>query len=224
MKRNRETFAMAGLVGLGAVVALFGLLVVVMPQRSKVHSLDASITSAQAQLVVLHARKPTLPAVRAAELFQLARAMPNGGDMPGILLGLARAAGASSVTLTSVTPAVPTTLADGSTAVPLTVAVGGSWSGLAAFLKTLRDQVAVHGAKLDVAGRLFIVDGVQVSSGTVGGEVQATLTLSAFTYGVPAPPAPIAAPGTTTTTPATTTTTTPAPGAAVATGVAGSGG
>lgn len=223
MKRPDTVKLVAGgLAALGAVVALAGLLVVVQPQRAKAHSLDAQIGKAQLELASLHGGGTKSPTIRAAELFQLSRAMPDHIDMPGILLDLARLAEASSVTLVAVRPSTPAALADGSMAVPLSVTVNGSWAGVSRFLRNVRLQVQEKGARLAVAGRLFDIDSIQLDPGQKGDGLEAVLSLSAFVYGKPVAPAP--APTTTgSTTTTTSTTTTPSSGAQQAAGSAGAG-
>lgn len=213
----RKNLPVVGLIALACVVALVGFFVAVNPERAKAHKLDSSIANEQTSLAALQVGSNRLPSVRAAELFQLARAMPNGDDMPGILVDLSRAARAASLKIVSITPAAHVALADGSSAVPLSVVVDGDWPGLSRFLRALRDQVSVHGDRLTVGGRLFVAFGVDVALATGRSKIEATLSLNAFDYGVPAPPA-----GTTTGT--TTTTPPPSSSSAQAAGAPGSGG
>ena len=187
-----------------------------MPQRSKASKLDTEIATAQAKLVSLHGRRRG-PVIRAAELFQLARAMPDDADMPGIVLGLARAADATSVALSSIQPGAGVVQPDGSTAVPLSVVVDGKWSGVTAFLRALRSEVQVKHGTLKASGRLFEVDTLAISSGTGSSEIEATLGVRAFSYGT----APLPVPTDTTSTGTTTTTTSGGTQAAAAPGSTG---
>jgi hypothetical protein len=206
MKAKRgQLLACIGLVVLGIVVAIAGLLIAVLPQRSKVSKIDARVTAAQNKLIAMHGRRHG-PVIRAAELFQLARAMPDNADMPGIVLDLARAASSSSVTLTSIEPAAGVVQPDGSTEVPIRVIVDGKWNGVTAFLRALRSDVQVHKGKLSASGRLFDVDTLAIVSGSGSSEVEATFSVNAFSYGT----APL--PVTTDTTSTGTTTTTPTSG------------
>jgi hypothetical protein len=214
VKANKRQLLIAlGFVGASVLLGIAGLVLAVMPQRSHISSLNNEIANEQAQLVALHG-KQTSPAIHAAQLFQLARAMPNVPDMPGIVADLARAAAGSRISLDSISPAPAVVQPDGANSIPLTVSVSGNWAQLAKFLHALRNDVRADGEKLKVNGRLFVVNGVQVSTGTsatTNTELTASLTVDAFTYGVA--PAPVAATGTTT----TTTTSTP-PGSAQAAG------
>lgn len=221
LKHNRELAISAGLVALGLLVGVLGLFTAVLPQQSKAKQLDAQLVAAQAKLVSVHGARG--PVIRAADLFQLARAMPDQEDMPGILVNIARVAQAAGVTVSAVQPGAAVAQTDGATAIPLKVSVNGSWSGVTAFLHGLRTQVQVrkNGARLKTTGRLFVIDSVQLAgaSGTPApgdvstAEVNANLELSAFTYGIALPPPAVTTTGTTTTTssPPASVQATPAP-------------
>ena len=223
--KQQQLIAVIGLVALGVVVGIAGLLIAVLPQRSKAHSLDAEIAQTQAKLASLRSQSHRGPVIKAAQLFQLARAMPDSTDMPGLIVDLSRAAADAKVSLLSVgpQPAVPQT--DGASGVPLRISIIGSWNGIADFLHSLRSNVRVNeGGKLSVDGRLFTVDSVQLApNGTTAGapgaasgpkgELTATLSVNAFSYGVPLP--------TTTTSTDTTATTTTTSGSVSAAGSTG---
>jgi hypothetical protein len=216
--KRRQIAIVAGFVGLGVVVGLAGLLLAVLPQTSKASHLDTQIASLQTKLVSLHARPQRGPAIGAADLFSLARAMPDTADMPGIILDLSHASARSGAQLLTITPGAPLAQTDGSQALPITVVIGGSWTQVAAFLRALRLDVHLKGQKLKVGGRLFVADSVQLT-GASGNkqEVQASLVLNAFTYGV----APVV---TLSTDPTATTTTTTTSGSVQAAGAPGSAG
>jgi hypothetical protein len=212
VKSIDRTKAVIGGLGLVAViVGLAGFLLVVQPQRSKQSSLAEQIATQQIELANLHTHVQNgKPDVQAAELFQLSRAMPDTVDQAGIVLTLARLAERTGVKLSSLQPANPTALADGAQAVPVNAVILGTWKQVSAFLAAVRNQVRAKGQLFSVAGRLFDIDSIAVgnSSSHAGsshsapasnGEIQVTLALNAFVYGVP--PAP--------TTPTTTTSTTP---------------
>jgi Tfp pilus assembly protein PilO len=217
--KRKQLIACIALGVLGVVVAIAGLLAVVAPQRSQASKLEVQIAKTETKLISLHGRHGG-PVIRAAELFQLARAMPDNADMPGIVLGLARAANASSVTLVSIQPAAVVPQPDGAAALPVRVVVDGQWGGVTSFLRALRTAVTVHGGKLTASDRLFVVDSVQIAAGTGTSEVEATISANAFSYGVAPPPVPTDTTSTTT----TTTTTTTTAGGAEAAGAAGSAG
>jgi Tfp pilus assembly protein PilO len=195
---NITYVVIGGLGALALIVALAGFLLAVRPQVSKTHKLDDEIAAAQLQLAGLRtAGTPKKPDIRAAELFQLARAMPDAPDMPGLLLELSRLADVSDVELAGLQPGQATQLTDGAMALPLQITVQGSWENVTRFLRNVRHNVrALAGGRLAVAGRLLDVDSIQISPAGTGSAIQAVLAVNAFQYGV----APAPAPTTTTTT------------------------
>lgn len=213
--KQQQLIAVVGLVVLGVVVALAGLLLAVLPQRSKAHSLDEEIAQTQAKLASLRSEAHRGPVIKAAQLFQLARAMPDSTDMPGLIVDLSRAAADAKVSLLSVGPEAAVPQTDGASGLPLRIQISGNWNAIASFLHALRSNVRVTGGgKLFVDGRLFTVDSVELapnapatgaSGATSGskGELTASLSVNAFSYGVPVPTAPTS---TDTTSTATTTT------------------
>jgi hypothetical protein len=205
-----QTLAVAGFALLALVVAGAGFLLMVQPQRSKARSVGKQIAAAQAQLESLHSGSGPPPAIRAADLFRLAHAMPGVDDMAGVVLDLSQLAANSKLKLVSIRPSPRVALADGSSALPISVTVDGNWKGLSAFLKTVRRRVELAGRNsLAVTGRLYDIDNVQVQSAPTPNELEAVLTMDAFDYG--APPSPTATAGAangSTSAGATTTTTT----------------
>ena len=228
--KQQQLIAVIGLVALGVVVGIAGLLIAVLPQRTKVHNLDAQIAATQSKLASLRAQTHRGPVIRAAQLFQLARAMPDSTDMPGLIVDLSRAATDANVSLLSVGPQGSVPQVDGASGLPLAIRITGSWNAIADFLHALRSNVRVnHGGKLSVDGRLFTVDSVQLSpnntsTGTPGaasgpkGELTATLSVNAFSYGVPVPTTTTSTDTTSTTTTTTTTTSSGSVSAAGSTG------
>lgn len=217
--KRKQLLATVGFIALGLIVGLAGLMVAVLPQKSKSQDLDAQIVAAQAKLMSLKVGGHRGPAIKAADLFQLARAMPDTPDMPGILVDLADAASRSKVSLVNITPGAPIIEPDGSTAYPLKVVADGSWRQIAGFMKTLRTEVVATQKKLTVTGRLFVVDSVALAPTSASGGLEATLNANAFTYGVPVP---VVTDTTGTGTTTTTTTPAPAPGSTQAAGATGS--
>lgn len=233
LKNQNQLLATLGFVALGLVVGIAGLFLAVLPQRSHTASLDKQIADAQKQFASLHAVSGRGPSLHAAQLFQLSRAMPDDVDMPGIVNDLSRAAASSSVSILQFAPGAAYVQTDGANAIPLKLTVTGSWHGISTFLRTLRRDVRVGKSSLTVSGRVFVVDDIALStgssssstsSGTGGpavpnGELTASLTIDAFTYGLPAPPTST---DTTSTSTTSTTTTSSPPGSAVAAGPTGS--
>jgi Tfp pilus assembly protein PilO len=219
---SQQTIAVVAFGVLAVLVAAIGFLAVVHPQQTKARTLDTKIANAQTQYVAMHEQGHEKPDLRTAELFQLSRAMPESDDMPGILVDLSRLSGVSSVTLTAVQPSPRIALPDGSSALPIRVTVNGTWTQVAGFIRRLNAQVRTGDHKLSVAGRLFDIDTIQITSGASGSasQIEAVLTMSAFDYG--APPSPTAALGSAASS-TTTTTTTPTSSSQQAAGAPGAG-
>jgi len=212
--KRRERILVLAIAALAIVVLGAGAFLVVLPQRSKTHTLDGKIAEAQAQLLALH-RSGThgVPTVDAVSVYDLTRAMPDSDDMPDALVELARLAGASKATLAGVRPSPATTLPNGSSALPIQLTVNGTWQEVSGFLARLRNEIEPNRGTWRVHGRLFEIDSVQLTPS--GDGLQALLGVDAFDYG-----APPAHPTTTTT---TTTTTTPAASGQQAAGLPGEG-
>jgi hypothetical protein len=196
--KNSETMIAIALGAVAALIMVAGLALLVLPQRSHAHRLDGDVTSAQSQLVSARAAAAAPAAspvkVDAADLFRVAEAMPDTDRMPQILTELSALAGESSVQLTSVKPSTAVPML-GYSALPLSINVSGAYANLSAFSRRLHDAVVVSSSgRLRVSGRLFIVNGIQLSSSN-GRTVSATMNVDAFDY-VPAAPV---VPGTSTT-------------------------
>jgi Tfp pilus assembly protein PilO len=208
---NRRALVVGALGLLALVVAAAGFLLVIKPQHSKLSATTAKVAAAQEQLSSLHQKGTKPPAIRAVDLFTLARAMPNVDDTAGVVVDLTQLAKASRLQLVGIRPSPRVALANGSSALPMTVTVNGKWKELSSFLRAIRRRVSIDGGRPLSRGRLYNVDEVQIQSGTGSFETQAVLTMDAFDYG--APPSPTATAGVTgatgrTTTGSTTTTST----------------
>jgi Tfp pilus assembly protein PilO len=217
--------AIGGLAFAGVLVAVVGYLMVISPQGKKASSLDTEIATKQAQLDALHGPGATnKPSLHASELFQLARAMPNTDDQPGILLELSRLANASNVTLVAVSFQPRVAQTDGSSALPVGLTVDGSWAHFATFVRLVGNEVRTKGSSFSIGGRLFVVDSIQITPNkNIPGTIEAILTMSAFDYGAPPSPTATAGAATSTTTTGTTTTTATTSGSQQAAGTSGSG-
>jgi Tfp pilus assembly protein PilO len=201
---TRQQLLAVGLSAFGLVLGLGSYMILVAPQKSKAVALAGAVEAAQSSLFVAqhepHAKKPKLPAVEAADLFRLTKAMPDSNDVPGILLSLMRLAKSSSLELLSVQPAAALPTPIGYSSVPVTVSLHGKFADVASFLQRLRDSVVITRAHhLKVTNRLFVPGQITMSSAD-GLTVNASISLNAFVYGVAPPPV------TTTTTDTTTTT------------------
>src|SRR3954452_12530060 len=200
---------------------------VVAPQGAKAAKLQEQIDATQAQI---YQRKADLkaagkpPTIADADLFKLARAIPDRPDMPGIILALSQVARESGITFELIEPVVGApvdTTASGYETKRIHLLFNGDFYGLSDFLYRLRSLVVVHDGKLTAVGRLFNTDTVifNVPQDSFP-SISAELYVNAYIY---APPAPTATPGATTdpgaTTPEPSTDTATPPTGATAAGV-----
>lgn len=212
-----------GIAVVGVILfAVVGHMFVVSPQNAQAAKIQKQIQDVQAQILQ---RKTALaagshpPAIETADLFKLARAMPDREDMPGIILTLSQVAREAGISFDLIEPALGTApVVTGNYQVErIHLLFHGDFYGLSDFLYRLRSLVAVRHGQLDANGRLFNVDtvtfGVQNDSFP---QISAELYVDAYVYGgasstttTPATPSPSpsTSTATTTTTPTPTTTT-----------------
>lgn len=216
-----STKAQVALVVAGLLlVAVIGYFAVISPKRSTAADLKKQAAAVQEQIARNQsaAFAQALPAVRAANVFRLAKAMPSRLETPEVILQLNHLAVASGITFDEITPSssaastttsvLPTTVsADPFAVEPIEVKFSGSYYSLLAFLQRLRNLVRVENGQLTAAGRLFDVSDITFAEGPKRfPQVQATLTVNAF---VPQKPQSLSTtPGSTDTTSTTTTGTT----------------
>ena len=225
MKVRGKQLPPAAIIGVvvGAVlfVGLLGWFVLVRPQGGKLEDLKAQTAEAQQKIDAYNqqvAAARSAPKIEVADVYRLAKAMPDRTDMPDVMLELSQLARNTGIRFDSISPQ-PTALIGSYTVLPISVTFNGNFYNLADFLYRLRSLVSVHGGRLDATGRLFSVDTLTFNESPLNfPQIQASLLIDAFVYGTGVPsPAPI--PTTTTTSTSTTTTTTEgAPSGASATG------
>jgi type IV pilus assembly protein PilO len=226
--------ALIGIVLAGVLlVGLAGWFLLVRPQGAKLKSLkqqtadvQAKVDSYQQQVAAARAA----PKIEVADVYRLAKAMPDRTDMPDLLLELSQLARDTGIRFDSISPQSGAAIGSYQV-IPISVTFNGNFYNLADFLYRLRSLVSVHSGRLDATGRLFSVDTLTFNESPLHfPQIQASLVIDAFVYGSGAPP-PLVAPTptttsattdtTSTTTTAATTTTTPteaAPSGASATG------
>jgi hypothetical protein len=206
------------LVALLAVAAL-GYLTAIAPKRSTASELDSEVASVEARIDEYRAATPAKEAkaaAKTAELFKLAKAMPDDTDMSGVILELNEIAAASGIVFDAITPGARTAQ-KGYDVVPITVVFRGNFYSLSDFLYRVRNLVSVRNRRLAARGRLFAVAAVKFGEDekTRFPNIKAELTVNAFIFGGGAPAAaPTESPadsGDTTTTTTTETSTTTAP-------------
>ena len=217
MKKPLPKSVLLGLLVSGGLAVLtVGWLIAVHPLSHKAASLRAQTATVNQQIAtdlaqVAAARGATAsPAIKVADFYRLAKAMPSIPDVPDVLLELDQTAQAAGVQLQSITPSTPADLGSGYSKLSLSLSATGDFYGVSDLLYRLRNLVYVKNGALQANGRLFSVDDVTL---TPAGKktVSASLTVSTYVFGSTA-----VAPATTTPATTTTTSTTPSSGPSAA--------
>ncbi len=198
------------------LVAALAWFLVVGPKQGRGGELDAEIADYEAKIMVAQQPKPegpTLVQIEVADVFRLAKAMPDNEDMANVLLELNSVATSAGIEFVSIQPGPPANRS-GYYAVPVTLTLEGNYYDLTDFLFRLRNLVTVTDGVLEANGRLYTLDTIEIHESSDGfPQIEAVLVISAYAYGAPegevaaapaeaAPPPP---PSGGTTVPATTT-------------------
>ncbi len=229
MKRGKlkGKAAIGLIIGGDVLLLLCGWFLLIGPQRSTAASIERATQAAEVQLVEVKkpVKAPTpaavekQPVIRTADLYSIAKAMPSDEDMPDLLLQLDQVARSAGVTLKSIAPApaAPSATASFST-VPIQLAFSGDFYSLTDMLYRLRSLVTVRDGTLETSGRLFSIGSVGFTPTGTGAQLDASVTVNAFVYGISAAAAAAAAAAAPPPAPPSTTTntTTTAPSADVA--------
>jgi type IV pilus assembly protein PilO len=227
--KERKPLPQAAVIGLivGAVlvVGFAGWFLLVRPQGAKLNDLKRQTADVQLKIDAYNqqvAAARSAPKIEVADVYRLAKAMPDRTDMPDLVLELSQLARDTGIRFDSISP--QTAVALGSYQVlPISVTFNGNFYNLADFLYRLRSLVTVHAGRLDATGRLFAVDTLTFNESPLKfPQIQASLVIDAFVYGAGAP-APPPLPTTTETPTSTTTTTTTTPTEAAPTGASATG-
>jgi Tfp pilus assembly protein PilO len=213
------------------LVAVLGYFVLISPKRSTATDLKKQTAAVQAQIKRNQGSgfSQALPAVRAAKVFQLTKAMPNQIEMPNVILQLSQLAMQSGINFDEISPGTSATASslastpdttDPFAAEPIEVAFTGSFYDTLAFLQRVRNLVRVENGRLFATGRLFDVTDIEFCVLANGSScttqpllplkpgkfpIQATLTINAMVPQTPQAVAPTT-PGSTDTTSTSTTT------------------
>jgi type IV pilus assembly protein PilO len=215
--KNRKPLPQQAMIAIVVGAALlFGVaawFLLVHPQSGKVGNLKAQAADVQAKIDAYNqqvAAARSRPKIEVADVYRLAKAMPDKTDMPDVLLELSGLARDTGISFETIAPQ-PAVGIGSYSVVPISVTFNGNFYDLADFLYRLRSLVTVNAGRLDATGRLFEVDTLTFNQGPAKfPQIQANLVIDAFVYAAApaAPPTPVAPSATTTTTSATTTTTT----------------
>jgi Pilus assembly protein, PilO len=219
-KKLSRGAGIAMIVGGDLLLLLLGWFMLIGPQRATADSIRLATASAEAQIVAAKTVQATppptavqQPEIKTADIYSLAKAMPDTVDMPDLLLELNQLARASGVTLSKFSPGQQTP-ATGFSVLPISMGVSGDYYAVTDYLYRLRTAVAVRHGDLQTTGRLFSVDSIALGPSNLGAQLSADLKVNAFLYAPPAPVVPTTPVAGSTDT--TSTTTTPAPSADVA--------
>jgi type IV pilus assembly protein PilO len=221
LKSLSPTAVIAVVVGAVLVVGLAGWFLLIHPQGGKLKSLKGEAAAVQQKIDAYNQQVAAVraaPKIEVADVYRLAKAMPDRTDMPDLLLELSQLARDTGIRFDSITPQ-PVAVVGSYQVLPVSVTFAGNFYNLADFLYRVRSLVSVRGGRLDATGRLFSVDTLTFSEGPLKfPQIQATLVIDAFVYGTgtPVPTVPATPPTDTTSTTTTSTTTTST--AATATG------
>lgn len=221
LRSNRKA-AIALIVGGDLIMLLLGWFLLIGPQRATAAEISRATSATESQIA--EASRPVVeplqtavqqqPDIRTADLYSLAKAMPNDVDTPDLLLELNLLARQSGVTLGSITPGEAAPVGAYST-VAVQLALTGDFYSLTDYLYRLRTLVGVQGGRLRTAGRLYSIGQLSITGGT-DKQLQATLAVTAYVWGsggaaVGTSPVTPAAPPADTSSTSTATTTTTAP-------------
>jgi Tfp pilus assembly protein PilO len=194
--------------GVGGVLLLIGVLgymFVVSPQHAQAAKLQQQ---ADDQQTLIFKKRAELraglhpPMIKVADIFRLARAMPDREDMPGIILTLSEVARSAGVSFDLIEPVPdPNPVVTGSyTTRKIHLFFNGDFYSLSDFLYRLRSLVVVRNGTLDATGRLFNVDQVAFNvQGNTFPKITAEIYVDAYVY-ASAASASSTMPSTTTTT------------------------
>lgn len=211
--RSKLIKPLAIVAGSLVLVAVLGYFVAVRPQKAHAAQVlkEAVAKEKEVQTRKAELSSSTIPHIRIADLFRVAKAMPDRVAMPDLLLELNQVAQDTGIVFTSITPQPPTVVG-AYQAVPIQVLFEGNYYQLSDLLYRLRELVQVDSGALDARGRLFDVQSITFAPAPKGfPDISATLQIQAFVYGTPAPApgtVPAAATGTDTTSTSTDTTST----------------
>jgi Tfp pilus assembly protein PilO len=176
------------LVGVGAIlVLLIGWMLLLAPKQKQIASLHADTAAAQQQIADDLSRAATArsassaPTIKVADVYKLATAMPSITDMPDLLLELDQVAKSAGVTLDSITPSQPQDSGDGYMSIAVTLSATGNFYGLTDLVFRLRNLVYVRSGALEANGRIFSIDGIQLTPAE--SSISASISLTTYVYG-----------------------------------------
>lgn len=190
MKKPLPKAVLVALIGSGGLAVLaVGWLILIHPMSHKAAGLRAQTRDLQQQVAgdlaqTAAARGTTAtPAVKVADLYRLAKAMPSIPDLPDVLLELNQTAKSAGVVLDSVSPAAPVATGSGYSKLSIALTVRGNFFAVSDLLYRLRNLVSVRNGALRATGRLFSVDTVALTPIAGSKKVAAALTVGTYVFG-----------------------------------------
>jgi Tfp pilus assembly protein PilO len=193
----------AGVLLIFTLVAYF---ILIRPKRAEAGRLGEQIAKLETDISAakLAARPNEADSkLNVADLFELAKAMPDRDDMPGIILELNATAAAAGVKFKAIAPQ-STVVQEGYRVIPISLTFEGNYYDLTDFLFRMRNLVSVDEGKLSASGRFFTLDTLDLHEADLP-QIEALLVVSAYVYDpnahstTPVPlPVPPATTGTTT--------------------------
>jgi hypothetical protein len=207
-----KSTAIAAIIAGDLILLVLGWFMLVGPERARAKSTEVSAVATEVQIQQAKAPTPALtpttqpkqPEIRTAYLYKLSKAMPMTTDMPNLLLELNQVVRDSGVQLSSISPSP----ADTTGTSKISLSVTGDFYSLTDLLYRLRSLVGVHNGGLDVSGRLFSIQSIGLTPTGTNKQLNASISLNAFTFGAASAPVTPVVPATPTDTSSTTTTTT----------------
>jgi Tfp pilus assembly protein PilO len=189
-KKQKQIPLVPVLAAVVVIVLAAAFLLLVKPKRDESKQLAGEIGGLQTQILSVQNELEqgtaggTGPKIKVADLFRLAKAMPDSDDMPGIILELNAVAQGAGLELLAVQPDAATSDASYQS-VPISLTVDGTYFGLSDFLFRLRNLVNVRHGTLDASGRLYTVDAMDVHQSKEEGfpAVEAVVHVTAYSYG-----------------------------------------
>lgn len=195
MKQKQIPLALVLLVGL-LILAAAGYFALIKPKQSSISSLEAEVMDLETELQVKQVAYERAVAeaaaggpaeetqIEVADLVRLSKAMPDDADISGLLVELDSIAESAGIEFLSIQPLTPISNADGYTQVPVNLTFTGSYFDLTEVLYQLRNLVRVRDGELTSTGRLFTLDTFDLHEAEAGfPEIEALLTVSAYSYG-----------------------------------------
>lgn len=169
------------------ILGVAGYMFLVSPQNAQASKIAQQVVAEQGAIVQRRAElKAGLhpPTIETADIYRLARAMPDRQDMPGIILTLSEVAAESGIQFSLIEPdSNPPVSAGSYTASRIHLQFTGDFYGLSDFLYRLRSLVVVRNGQLVATGRLFNVDQLAFNvAGHSFPQISADLFVDAYVY------------------------------------------